>query len=99
MSCDGIQDTNLVAGVVRMAGENGEGTVHLLSQYDASELMRQGHATKRKKQIGTLACRRRPPIRRSDAKHQALDSLIADAAEVRRQRVSGVLMDTTIQKT
>src|SRR5437899_4378584 len=60
--------------------------------------MRQGHATKGKKQVGTLACDRRPPIRRSDGEHQALDTLIADAAEMRGELIRAELFAATIQQ-
>ena len=81
-----------------MAGQNGESAVHLLGQYDAGQLMRQRHAPKRKKQVGALACDRRPSIRRSDGEHQALNALIADAAELRGELIGRVLLATTIQQ-
>ena len=81
-----------------MSGQNGKGTVHLLSQHDASQLMWQGDATKRKKHVGTLASRRRPPIRRSNGEHQTLDSLIADTAEPRSELIRGVLLSATIEQ-
>ena len=75
-----------------MAGKNGQGAVYLLGQDDPGELMRQGHPSKGKKQVGTLACGWRPPIRRSDGEHQALDALIADAAKVRGELIRGVVI-------
>ena len=81
-----------------MSGQNGQGAVHLLSQYDASQLMWQGDATKRKKHVGTLARGRRPPIRRANGEHQALDSLVADTAEPRSELIRGVLLAATIQQ-
>jgi hypothetical protein len=81
-----------------MSGQYGKGTVHLLSQYDASQLMWQSHATKRKKHVGTLARRRRPPIRGSNGEHQTLDSLVADTAEPRSELIRGVLLAATIQQ-
>ena len=38
-----------------MAGQNGEGAVHLLGQYDTSQLMRQGNSTQGKEKVGALA--------------------------------------------
>src|SRR5216683_953101 len=91
-------DEDLVAGVVGVAGENGQGPVYLLGQNHAGELMRQGHPPEGKKQIGTLTCGRRPPIRRSDGEHQALDALIANATEVRGELLRGELLAATIQQ-
>jgi hypothetical protein len=81
-----------------VAGENRQGTVYLLGEDDACELMRQSHATKGKKQVGTLACGRRPPIRRSDGEHEALDALIPYAAEVCGELIRGVLLAAAIHK-
>jgi hypothetical protein len=69
--------------MIGVAGKNRESAVHLLGQHDARKLMRQSHAPKRKKQVGTLACGSRPPISRPDAQHNPLNTLIADAAQVR----------------
>jgi hypothetical protein len=89
---------NLVAGMVGVSGENGQGAVYLLGQNNTGELMRQSHATKGKKQVGTLACGRRPPIRRSDGKHQPLNTLVADAAEVRGELIRAVLLAAAIHQ-
>src|ERR1039458_9644904 len=44
-----------VAGMVRVAGEDGEGTVDLLGEDDASELMGQGNVTEREDEAGAGA--------------------------------------------
>jgi len=81
-----------------VAGKNGEGAVYLLGQDYAGELMRQGHVPEGKEQIGALTCGRRPPIRRSDSEHQALDALITDAPEVRGELIRGVLLAATVEQ-
>jgi hypothetical protein len=89
---------NLVAGVVGVAGENGKSTVNLLGQYNPGELMRQGDTPKGKKQVGALACCRRPPISRPDAEHQPLGTLVSDTAKVRGELLGAVLLAATIQQ-
>lgn len=89
---------NLVARVVWVASEDCQGTVYLLGQNDTGELMRQGHAAKGKKQVRPLPRRQRPTIRRSDNEHQALDTLVADAAETRGELLRGELLAVTIQQ-
>jgi hypothetical protein len=81
-----------------VAGENGQRAVYLLGQNNTGELMGQSDATKGKKQVGTLACGRRPPIRRSDGKHQALNTLVTYAAEVRGELIRGVLLAATVEQ-
>src|SRR5258705_1375654 len=85
----------LVARVVGVANENGQGAVYLLGQNDTGELMRQSHATKGKKQVGTLPRGRRPAIGRSDRQHEPLDTLIANAAELRGELLRGELLAAT----
>ena len=81
-----------------MAGKNGQGAVYLLGQNKAGKLMRQGHPPQREKQVGTLTRGRRPPIRRSDRKHQALDPLVAESAEMRSELSRGELLAETIEQ-
>ena len=84
--------------MVRVACEDGEGSVNLLGQYNAGELMRQRHPPQRKKKVGPLACCSRPPISGPDGKHQTLYTVVANAPDVRCELLGGVLLTATIQQ-
>jgi hypothetical protein len=89
---------DLVPGVVGVAGQDGEGAVDLLGQYDAGKLVRQGHAAKGKEKIGALACGRRPSAGGTDGEHKPLNALIANASDVRSELLGGVLLAAAIQQ-
>jgi hypothetical protein len=81
-----------------MAGKNRQSAVYLLSQNDAGELMRQGHPPERPKQVRPFPRHWRPAIRRSDGEHEALNSLVAEPAEVRGEFLRGELLAAAIQQ-
>jgi hypothetical protein len=89
---------DLVSGVVGVAGQDGEGSVDLLGQYDAGKLVRQGHAAEGKEKISALACGRGPPVGGTDGEHKPLSTLIADASDVRSELLGGVLLTPAIQQ-
>jgi hypothetical protein len=60
--------------------------------------MRQSDFPQGKKQVGASSRYRRPPIRGSDAKYKSLGTLVADAAEARRELLRGVLLAAAIQQ-
>ena len=80
-----IQLVPSVAGVVRMAGQDGQGAVDLLGQNDAGELVRQRNTPQGKKKVGPLSCCRRPSIRRPDGEHKPLNPIIPQAPELYRK--------------
>ena len=72
---------NLVAGVVGMSGQDGQGAVDLLGEYDASELMRQGNSTQGKEKVGALTSGSRPAVCGANSEYEALSAVVAKAAE------------------
>jgi hypothetical protein len=66
---------------VGAAGKDGEGTVELLGEHDASELVRVGHGAERKLLVGTLAKRVREAVRVSAKEDQLSGTAVAKFAE------------------
>jgi hypothetical protein len=71
-----------MAGVVGVAGEDGEGTVDLLGEDDASEFMRQGNVAEREDEAGAGASGGGPAVVGADGEHDGLRAGVAEAAEV-----------------
>lgn len=91
-------EAHLVTGVVGMAGEDRQGAVDLLGEYDAGKLMRQGQTAKGQKKVGALTCHGGPSIGGTDSEHEALSALIADAPNLRGELLRGVLLAAAIQQ-
>ena len=64
-----------------MSGKDGQGTIDLFSEDDASQLMWQCDAAQRKKKIRALTGRGRPAICWPDRKNETLGTAIAQSAE------------------
>jgi hypothetical protein len=87
-----------VSGVVGMPGQDGQGAVDLFGQYNAGELVRQGHAAEGKEKVGALACGRGPSVGGTDGKYEALGALIANPPDVCGELLGGVLLAAAIQQ-
>ena len=87
-----------VACVVWVAGEDCQGAVDLFSEHDAGKLMGQGQTAEGNKEVGALACSNRPPIGRTDSKHEALSPPIANASDLRGELLRGVLLAAAIEQ-
>ena len=74
-----------MAGVVWVAGQYGQGTVDLLSQYNAGKLVGQSHAAEGKEKISALAGHGGLPVGRANGEHKALGALVADAPDLRSE--------------
>ena len=68
--------------MVGVAGEDGEGTVDLLGEDDASELVRQGDGAEREGEGGAGVGGGGPAVVGADGKHHGLRAGVAEAAEV-----------------
>ena len=71
-----------MAGVVWVAGEDGEGAVDLLGEDGAGELVRQGDAAEREEQVRAAAGLGRPAVRRTDGEEDGLRAGVSEPAEV-----------------
>lgn len=71
----------LVAGVVRVTGQDGEGSVDLLGQEDASEMMRQGDPSEGEKKVCAFAGRIGPSVRWADREDESLGAGVAKVAD------------------
>jgi hypothetical protein len=87
-----------VPDVVRVAGEDRQGAVNLFCEYDARKLVWEGQTAKRQKEVGALACNSGPPIDWADGEHKALNAIIANAPNVRRKLLGGVLLAAAIEQ-
>ena len=71
----------LVAGVIRVPGQNGKGAVDLLGHHGAGQFMRQSHSAQREGAVGASECCGRPSVGRADAKDDPWDGLVAKTSK------------------
>jgi hypothetical protein len=82
-------DAGLVAAVVGVAGEDGEGAVDLLGGDGAGELVGEGHAAEGEGAGGFGAGDGGPAVGGADAEEDALGAFVAEAGEVLRELGGG----------
>jgi hypothetical protein len=81
-----------------MASQNSQGAVHLLRDYDPSQLMRQGNTAQRQEKIGPLASSHRPSIRSADSEDKTLRAIIAKTTNQSRDLVRGGQLTSAIEQ-
>src|ERR1700735_3937058 len=72
----------LVAGVIGMSGDDGQGAVDLFGEDDAGELMRQRHRPEGEKQVSAGAGGNGPSVRGTDGEHEILGAGVAKTADL-----------------
>lgn len=87
-----------MACVVGVAGEDGGGTVNLLSQDEARDGVCEGERAEREKQVGSLAGRGRPSAGGADRKDDVLRSAIALRAQPGGKAFRGELTPATVEQ-
>lgn len=80
-----------VTGVVGVAFEDGEGTVNLLEENDASKFVREGHLAEGKDGTGDIASMIAEPIGRTDGEEERLRIPVLVVLEEAREFFGGQL--------
>lgn len=78
-----------MAGVIGMSSQNGAGAVELFGHDETGEGVRHRHGTKRKQQLGTLACGVRPATGRTDGKERVANAVVAPLSDPRSKCFRG----------
>ena len=81
-----------------MSGEDGQCAIDLFSEDDASELVRQGDAAQRKKQVRALTGGGGPAIRRTDRENETLSATIAKPAKLLSEFFRGEQLASTVEQ-
>jgi hypothetical protein len=87
-----------VAGVVGMAGEDGEGAVDLLGQDDACELVGEGDAAEGEQELGTSASYIRPAVGGPDGEDETLRPGVAKMANGLSNLFGGELTAAAVEQ-
>ncbi len=87
-----------MAGVVGVAGEDGEGPIELLGEDYAGELVGQGDESEREEEVGASAGGRGPAVGGTDGEDEALGTVVAEAAEASGEVFGGKLQASAIEK-
>jgi hypothetical protein len=87
-----------VAGVVRVAGEDGEGAVDLFGENGACEFVGQGDSAEGEYEAGAGAGGGSPAIVGADGEDERLGAGVAEAAEVGGEFFGGELLAATVEE-
>jgi len=84
---------------IRAAGKDGECTVNLLSEHDASEFVRESHGTERKLLVSALAQRIRETVGVAAEKNDFAGAPVAEFAEPFGERVRIEISSASVERT
>jgi len=84
--------------MIRVAGEDGEGTVDLFAEYDAGEFVGEGHGAEGKPLRGAFAGVFRPAVGGTDGEDDELAALVALAAEPLGEGFRGHLLAALVEE-
>jgi len=87
-----------VAGVVRVAGEDGRGAIELFGENEPGERVRKCEGTERKQEMGSLAAFIRPAACRADGKDKALHPFVAALSEPGSECFGGELLPKAVEQ-
>jgi hypothetical protein len=88
----------LVAGVVGVAGEDGEGAVELLGEDYAGEFVGQGDESEREEEVGSGAGVGGPAVGGADGEDEALGALVAKTADAGGEGLGGKLLAASVEQ-
>lgn len=87
-----------MAGVIRVVGEDGQGTIDLFGQDGAGELMGQGDGAEGEDETGAGLGGGRPPVGGTDSEDEGLGAGIAETAEVGGEVLAGKLLAAAVEE-